>query len=355
MESGGKAVNGMKAVVQMVLVQVATAVGMLLYRMALTSGMSSSVLVAYRSIFATAFMIPVALFFERKDRPKLTWKVTVLGFFSGFAGGAMAQNLVLESLAMTSATFASALLNLIPGTTFILAILFRLEKLRLGTMDGRAKVGGTLMGMGGAMLMAFYKGPEIHLWDTHVDLLKMAATAGSHSRPSHPAQDHKPGGNHMALGLALAMGSCISYSLWFNVQAKMSASYPVPYSSSALMSFMGSIQSVAYALCRERHWDQWRLGLDIRLITVSFSGIVISGMCIVLYTLSLRERGPLFTSAFSPLLVVIVAIAASLVLDEKLHLGSALGAVLILSGLYAIIWGKHEEMKSRLSDQLTVS
>lgn len=34
----------------------------------------------------------------------------------------MAQNLYLESLALTSATYASAMANLIPGMTFILAI-----------------------------------------------------------------------------------------------------------------------------------------------------------------------------------------------------------------------------------------
>lgn len=37
----------------------------------------------------------------------------------------MAQNLYAESLALTSATFAAAMTNLIPAITFVLAILFR--------------------------------------------------------------------------------------------------------------------------------------------------------------------------------------------------------------------------------------
>lgn len=59
------AVHGTKDVLLMVLVQAATAVATLLYKMALGSGMSSSVLVAYRLIFGSAFMVPLALVVER--------------------------------------------------------------------------------------------------------------------------------------------------------------------------------------------------------------------------------------------------------------------------------------------------
>lgn len=37
----------------------------------------------------------------------------------------MPQNLYAESLVLTSATFATAMINLIPGITFVVAILFR--------------------------------------------------------------------------------------------------------------------------------------------------------------------------------------------------------------------------------------
>lgn len=39
---------------------------------------------------------------------------------------------------------------------------------------------------------------------------------------------------------------------------------------------------------------------------------------------------------------MVVAVLSSL-LGEKLHLGSALGAVLIVVGLYAVLWGKGRE------------
>lgn len=50
----------------------------------------------------------------------------------------------------------------------------------------------------------------------------------------------------------------------------MSENYPGLYSSTALMSAMGFIQAVTYALCRERNWAQWRLGWNIRLLTVAY-------------------------------------------------------------------------------------
>jgi hypothetical protein len=56
-----------------------------------------------------------------------------------------------------------------------------------------------------------------------------------------------------------------------------------------------------------------------------------------------QQRGPLFVSVFSPLMLLIVAVLSSLLLGEKLHLGTAMGAVLIVMGLYAVLWGKGRE------------
>lgn len=50
-----------------------------------------------------------------------------------------------------------------------------------------------------------------------------------------------------------------------------SKTYPQHYTSMALMSMMAALQATAYALCVERNWSQWRLGWDLRLLTVVFS------------------------------------------------------------------------------------
>ncbi|XP_050157141.1 WAT1-related protein At1g25270-like isoform X2 [Malus sylvestris] len=275
------ALHGLKPVLLMVVVQFAFAGVNVLYKLAANDGMNLRILVAYRFIFATAFILPIALFIERKSRPKLTWMVLLQGFLSGLFGGSLSQNLYIESLALTSATFASAIVQLTPAITFILAITFRLENLSLRSPAGKAKMLGTLMGIGGAMLLTFYKGVEFNIWSTHVDLLH-----------SHLASSpHTDSGNRL-LGCLLALGSCFCYATWLIIQGTMA-----------------------------------------------------TGLSVTFIALCIRMRGPLFVSVFNPLMLVLVAIVGSLALDEKLHLGSVLGAVLIVIGLYAVLWGKGKEIE----------
>ncbi|XP_057990634.1 WAT1-related protein At1g25270-like [Hevea brasiliensis] len=324
-----KLVNRLKPVLVMVVVQVGFAGVNLLYKVAASYGMSLRIIVAYRFIFATAFMIPLSLFFERSRRPKLTWTVLFQAFLSGLFGGSLSQNLHLESIALTSATFASAMNNLVPAVTFILAISFGLEKVGLKTPAGKAKLVGTVMGIGGAMLFTFYKGSEINIWRTQIDLLK-------HYHSSH---------GHPALGCLLAMGTCFSNASWLIIQAKMSERYPYPYSSTMLMSFMASIQAVVFALSVEKDWSQWKLGWNIMLLTAAYAGIIVAGVLVTLQIWCLRLRGPLFVSIFNPLMLICTALVGSILLNEKLHLGSVLGGTLIVCGLYAVLWGKDKEAK----------
>jgi len=50
-------------------------------------------------------------------------------------------------------------------------------------------------------------------------------------------------------------------------------------------------------------------------------GIVASGLVIVVISWCIKMRGPIFASAFNPLQLLLVAISAYLLLDEKLYLG----------------------------------
>ncbi|OIT39833.1 PREDICTED: WAT1-related protein At1g68170-like [Nicotiana attenuata] len=341
-------VQGLKPVIMMVFVQIAYAGMSLFYKLASNNGMSLRVLIAYRFIFAAATVIPLALYFDRKIRPKLTWMVMLLAFLCALFGGSMAQNLFAASLVLTSATFATAMINLIPGITFVIAIFFRLEKLGLKTRAGQAKVLGTLIGIGGAMLLTFYKGLEIKTWSTKVVFTGHMAASHQHQKPyAH------------ILGPILAICSCFSTALSLIFQAKMSELYPCHFSSTALISIMGALQAGVFALCTERDWSQWKLGWNLRLLIVAYAGIVASGITIIFLMFCVRMRGPLFLSIFTPLMLVCVAIAGSLFLSEKLHLGSVLGAAIIIFGLYVVLWGKNQEIKraskltpSKSSDEL---
>ncbi|GAU39382.1 hypothetical protein TSUD_370410 [Trifolium subterraneum] len=77
-------------------------------------------------------------------------------------------------------------------------------------------------------------------------------------------------------------------------------------------------------------------------------GIVGSGIVIVVIAWCIKMRGPIFASTFNPLQLLLVAISAYLLLDEKLYLGSVFGAVLIVCGIYAVLWSKSREMKKKI-------
>eukprot|EP00257_Ricinus_communis_P027276 XP_025014690.1 WAT1-related protein At1g25270-like [Ricinus communis] len=212
MRQNVEVLHGLKPVMLMLVVQIVYAGMNILYKLAANDGMNLRVLVVYRYIFSTAFIVPLALIVERKSRPKLTWAVLSQAFLCGFFGVLLPQNLYLEGLALTSATFVVAMSNLIPAFTLILAVLFRLDKLELITQIGRAKVLGILTGIAGAMILTFYKGAEINIWSTNIHLLKH----------NHQHQNSHTG-NRPILGSSLTLASCISFALWLNIQVAITS------------------------------------------------------------------------------------------------------------------------------------
>ncbi|XP_054782589.1 WAT1-related protein At1g25270-like [Prosopis cineraria] len=335
----GKVMEDLKPALMMIMVQVGNAgVSILCTVVSHDEDAGLSILIAYRFLFASIFMLPLAFFVERKSKPKITGKVLLQAFMCGIFGGSLQQNLFVEAVSLAGATYATAaMFNLIPGATFVLAVCFGLEKMNIGRLSGKAKVGGTVMGIGGAMMLTFYKSNEIHLRSTHFNIIKHVAP--------------QKGSTTQVWGIALAFGTCLSYSLWLIIQAKMSEKFPWAYTSAALMSVMAAIQSVIFALFMERDWTRWKLRWDTFLLTAFYMGIVASGLAWVLITCVVRQKGPLYTSIFNPLFLVVVVIASYFILDEKLHLGSLMGSILIITGLYAVLWGKGEEFKTKTADQ----
>ncbi|KAJ6754712.1 WAT1-RELATED PROTEIN [Salix purpurea] len=360
--------------IAMIFVQIVFGGINIVYKLVINDGMSIRVAVAYRLLFGAAFLCPIALIVEssspvsmshydkyirysiklylakiritrssisipvciRNKRPKLTWVVFTQIFFLALFGGSVYHNLYLASLNLTSMTFAAAMYNLSPAFTYIVAVLFRMETLSVNNARGIAKVAGTAVCIGGAMLLTFYKGVEISIWHTNIDLLKY-----------HHQKNAAGSAKQEMSGLAIALIACVFYALWVILQAKINKNYPCFYSSTALMSLMGSIQAIIYALCFERKWSDWKLESNIRLISVIYLGILASGLNITLMAWCIAKRGPLYVAIFNPLMLLVVALAGSLVFQEKLHLGSILGGVLIIAGLYTVLWGKSKSSKSK--------
>ncbi|KAA8538491.1 hypothetical protein F0562_028138 [Nyssa sinensis] len=60
----------------------------------------------------------------------------------------------------------------------------------------------------------------------------------------------------------------------------------------------------------------------------------------------------MFVTAFSPLCMIITAVLGATVLSEPIHLGSLIGAIIIVIGLYSVVWGKS---KDRLNSKMLTS
>ncbi|KAL4598808.1 hypothetical protein ACB092_11G083600 [Castanea dentata] len=127
-------------------------------KVSLNKGMSRYVLVAYGHAIGTIATALLAFLFERKDDGKISLPLVRNLFFLGLLGAVFGRTLFYAGLEQTSPAFASALGNLIPSITFILAVLFRMEKLEISKRGSQAKILGTVVAFSGAALMTLYKG-----------------------------------------------------------------------------------------------------------------------------------------------------------------------------------------------------
>ncbi|KAF2310038.1 hypothetical protein GH714_020206 [Hevea brasiliensis] len=167
---------------------------------------------------------------------------------------------------------------------FFFLALVGIEKVRLNRKDGIAKVLGTIFCVAGATVITLYKGPVIYSPAPRLDRpsTQMFVSLG----------DAK--GKNWTLGCIYLIGHCLSWSGWLVLQAP---------------------------------------------------GVVASGIAFAVQIWCIDRGGPVFVAVYQPVQTLVVAIMASIALREEFYLGGVIGAVLIIVGLYLVLWGKSEEKK----------
>ncbi|KAG7958902.1 hypothetical protein I3843_10G043300 [Carya illinoinensis] len=307
-------------------------------KVSLNRGMSHYVLVVYRHAFATAAIAPFALVLERKVRPKITFPIFMQIFVLGLLGPVIDQNFYYAGLKFTSPTFACAMSNMLPAMTFVMAVLCRMEKLDMKKVRCQAKVVGTLVTVAGAMLMTLYKGHVINfVWSGLIH----------HPKSYAPANATGSTDKDWLKGSILLIIATFAWASFFIVQAITMRRYSAQLSLTALVCFLGTLQSTAVTFVMERKPSVWIIGWDMNLLAAAYAGIVSSSIAYYVQGLVMKKRGPVFVTAFSPLMMIIVAIMGSFILAEKMYLGGILGAILIVMGLYSVLWGKYKEYKEK--------
>ncbi|XVF57633.1 hypothetical protein PTKIN_Ptkin06aG0221000 [Pterospermum kingtungense] len=310
-------------------------------KLAMESGMKPLVLVAYRQIFATIAIAPFAFFLERKTRPKITMPILFQIFLCSLTGATANQVLYLIGLENSTATVACALNNVLPAATFVLAALCRQEAVGIKKASGQAKVLGTLVCVGGAMLLSFYHG---HIFDIGESRIHWKYAENMTSKSSN-------NGSNFFLGPFLVMVSAVAWAVWLIIQGQTSKSFPAPYTNTALMCFMSSIECTAIAIFSDHKVSDWSLSSSMRLFAAVYAGIACNAVAFCVASWSLEKKGPLYVSVFSPLLLVIVAVVSWALLREKLYVGTVVGSAMIVGGLYAVLWGKDREVKEMKSSK----
>ncbi|XP_019230255.1 PREDICTED: WAT1-related protein At1g09380-like isoform X2 [Nicotiana attenuata] len=296
----------------MVMVQLGGAGTAIISKLVMDEGMDPFVHLSYRQIFATISIAPFAYFFERVTAMQMTY---------------------LIGLKNSTATITTALANLVPAITFLLAVLSGLEKVGLRTKAGQAKVLGTILCICGAMLLSLYHGKVV------IGQLRIHWKYSEQTSKNIEANTH---GNFF-LGPFLVIISTIVYSLWLIIQPRVNERYAAPYSSTTLMCFMASLECVIVAVCVNRDKTAWSLN-PIRAISVLYNGIISSALAFYLMTWCIKRKGPLYVSVFLPLLLVISAFLSWTLLGEKLYFGTIVGSILAVIGLYGFLWGKKKEI-----------
>ncbi|KOM48458.1 hypothetical protein LR48_Vigan07g216200 [Vigna angularis] len=197
----------------------------------LDRGMSRFVLTVYRNAVAASLLAPFAIIFER---PVIDQGFTCLG------------------MQYTSATFASAIMNAVPSVTFLIAVILRLESVKLKEVRSQAKVIGTLVTFGGALLMTLYKGPKINLINNPNSFQK-------DERQS--LEDDK----HWFTGTLFLCLGCLAWSSFYILQSITVKRYPAELSLSSLICLAGALQSAVVALIADHNPRSWAIAFDYTL------------------------------------------------------------------------------------------
>ncbi|GAV84117.1 EamA domain-containing protein [Cephalotus follicularis] len=300
--------------------------------LSLNSGMNHYILATYRHVVATFVVAPFAFFLERKIRPKLTLPIFLRIMLLAFLEPVLDQNLYYMGLKSTSATFASAIVNVLPAITFILALIFRLETINLKKIYSVAKVVGTIITVSGAMVMTLYKGPI-------VDLIRTGRSSSNSTTSESTDQ-------HWITGTLMLLGSCCAWAGFFILQSFTLKKYPAELSLTALICLMGMLENGVVSLVMVRDMSAWKLGWDSRLLAAVYSGVVCSGIAFYVQGVVIKQRGPVFVTSFSPLCMILTAALGAIVLAEQVHLGSIIGACFIVMGLYTVVWGKSKDYQN---------
>ncbi|XP_065878916.1 WAT1-related protein At5g40240-like [Euphorbia lathyris] len=290
-------------------------------KVALAHGMSKYVSVVYYNALATFFLAPF-FFFNRKKRAPITFSL-LLTFFLLALIGSSGQIIFLAAVKLSSPTLSSALANLIPIFTFLLALLTRMETVDLRRSSSQAKCLGAIVSVAGAFIVTLYKGPALFL---------------NSAKESHQKSEWILGGLLMVI-------VCLLSATWNIAQGATVKQYPEKITIVFFFTLFITIQSAVFSFIFETNPNAWILNSRIEIVAILFTGVFGSVFRIGIHTWCLEERGAVFVAMFKPLGIAIAQFITFIFLGDIVFVGSVMGSVIIAIGFYSVIWGQMQEKK----------
>ncbi|CAM8912753.1 unnamed protein product [Rhodiola kirilowii] len=296
---------------------------MIVSKAAMENGMSIYVLNFYSAALSAAVLFPFSFFFHRSTSLPITFSVLCQFFLLGVIGF-VCHITRYVGIEYSSPNLGMAMLNLLPACTFILAVIFRMEKLDWKTASTRAKSAGTVVSIAGAFVVTFYKGPALI---KHVQRLSLTTSSQT---------------SWILGGISFAAES-LAMSLFYIVQAAIVKKYPRLLTVLSYYFLFLTALSLVTCLVIERDPSAWVLRPDIGLVAVIFVAIVGTIFRVGMTAWCLKRTGPLYVSMFKPAGIIISVVMGVLFLGDSFYLGSLVGSIIIVSGFSGVMWGKARE------------
>ncbi|KAL5198088.1 hypothetical protein ABZP36_001600 [Zizania latifolia] len=308
-------------------------------KVALDQGMNPLVFLFYRHTTAAIVLIPATFILERRKAKPVTLKIAWKMFIHALYGVTACGDLFNLGLNYASATSSSALYNVQPVVTFILAVAFGMESMKLRKFHGNVKAAGILLCIAGVTVLAFYEGPMFRSFNHH-HLFQQ----GGSTTPAGDTHSKK----QWVFGIFLMTLSNILAGLWTVLQG------PLIEDTSKLMNTTlqiscASVQAFVVAVAAERDYSKWKLGWNVGLAAIIYSGVVVTALSYYMQMWTIAKRGPVFLAMSMPLTFVFTIIISSFILGDSVSLGSVFAGVLLIGGLYNVLWGKSMEEQDEMN------
>ncbi|CAA7032069.1 unnamed protein product [Microthlaspi erraticum] len=308
-----------------------------LFKAATSKGLNSYAFLGYSYLLASLLLLPFPFFSHRsKSLPPLSFSILCKIGLLGLLGSTYVITGYI-GVRYSNPTLASAISNITPALTFILAVIFRMEKLTFKERSSVAKVMGTILSLVGALVVVLYHGPRVFVASSppYLNFRRLPLPLSSSN-------------SDWIIGGCLLTIKDIFVSVSFVLQAHIMTEYPAAFTVSFFYTLFVSILTSLTGLAVEKNNPSiWIIRIDIALITIVTMGIF-TPVYYVIHSWTVRYKGPLYLAIFKPLSILIAVVMSAIFLGDSLYLGCLIGGVLITLGFYAVMWGKANEDKSRL-------